>query len=643
MKRAVSLFCFLAFLPVCFAQSNDPILMKIAGKDVTKSEFEYVWNKNNTKTALDKRSPGEYVDLFVNFKLKVAEAESQGIDTTQAFISELAGYRRQLIAPYLTDKEAEEALVKLCYDRFREYVEVSHLLLKVSSDATPEDTLRIYRKVMGLYQRILKGEDFAKLAEENSEDDSKKNGGYLGFTTGLRSVFPFENGIFNTPVGKYSVPFRTQFGYHIVKVISRRPANGGYRSAHIMKAVSAKASPEEQAAAKDSIFEIYNALKSGGDFTKFATQQSDDKVAAERNGEYGLKYCGSLPIEYEDNVYKLKVGDFSEPFHSKYGWHIVKALEFQPYPSMEKMRNEINGYISQNECSKAGRKSLVERLKKEYNYTFIKENFNAFVKAGEQLRATGDSAAIKALAVSEAPLFKIGEQSISQKSFAAALAQSPKASNNLGEAYANYVQGKILAYEDSHLESKYPEFGRLMQEYRDGLLLFEVSNREVWEKASQDTAGLANYFAENKDKYNWEKPHYKGFIILCANAAVAKKAKKIAGKLPADSLAVVLKRTFNNNSVTLVKVQRGLFAQGENVHVDFLAFKQAKPEETNKNFPKAFLKGYILQKGPESYTDVCGLVVSDYQNYLEEKWIQHLKGKYKVVIDKDVLNTVNKN
>ena len=643
MKKVVTLMFFSAFLSVCLAQNNDPVLMNIAGKDVTKSEFEYIWNKNNSNTTPDMKSLAEYVDLFINFKLKVAEAESQGIDTTQAFITELSGYRKQLITPYLTDKDAEEAMIKLCYDRLRQYTEVSHILLAVQPGASPEDTLKIYQKALALYKRALKGEDFAKLARENSDDGSKEDGGYLGYATGLRYVFPFENVAYNTPIGKIAAPIRSQFGYHIIKVLNRLDAGGKYRSAHIMKAVQPTATPEEKAAAKDSIFKIYKALQAGGDFTKFATTQSDDRGAAERGGEYGLMFCGSLPYEYESNVYKLKVGEFSAPFQSKYGWHIVKALEFQPYPPLAEMRNDITGFIAQDEVrTQVAKKSFIERVKKDYGFTLNKESFDQFVKAYDLARLKGDSSLVKGLSESMNPLFVLNGRNFSQKGFALAIAKKADAANNLTTAFDNYVGELALAYEDKNLEKKYPEFGHLMQEYRDGILLFEVSNREVWDKASQDTKGLEKYFKDSVDKYNWDKPHYKGFVISCANKDIAAKAKKMIKKMASDSISIVLKRTFNTDTTSVIKVEQGLFTQGENANVDFLAFKKTQPE-LDKKYPVAFLSGKVLAKGPESYTDVRGLVISDYQNFLEASWIKSLRAKYKVIVNKEVLNTVNKN
>jgi len=643
MKKVVTLVLFSAFLSVCLAQNNDPVLMNIAGKDVTKSEFEYIWNKNNSNTTPDMKSLDEYVNLFVNFKLKVAEAETQGIDTTQAFTSELNGYRKQLITPYMTDKAAEEAMIKLCYDRIREYTEVSHILVSVKPDATPEDTLKQYQKIMAIYKRALKGEDFAKLAKENSDDGSKEDGGYLGYTTGLHYVFPFENAAYLTPIGKISAPFRSQFGYHIVKVHNRVAAGGKFRSGHIMKMAPATASPEEKAAAKDSIFKIYKALQNGGDFTKFATTQSDDRGAAERGGEYALMFCGYLPYEYESAVYKLKVGEFSPPFQTKYGWHIVKALEFQPYPSLDEMRSDMAGAIAQDEArNQVAKTAFIERIKKEYNYSLVKESFDSFVKAYEALRLKGDSTLVKSLVQSAMPLFVMNGKDFSQSGFAQALAKKQGSANNLNQALDNYVGEKALVIEDSNLEKKYPEFGHLMQEYRDGILLFEVSSREVWDKASLDTKGLEKYFNDSITAYKWDKPRYKGFVISCATPLVAKNAQKMMKKLAVDSVSIVLKRTFNNDSTSLIKVEQGLFAEGENAQVDFLAFKKTKPE-ADKKYPVAFINGKVLAKGPESYTDVRGQVISDYQLFLETMWIKALRNKYKVIVYEDVLKTVNKN
>ena len=643
MKRTALLLCFSAYLAAGFAQVNDPVLLRIGNKDITKSEFEYSWNKNNTNSVQDKKSLDEYVNLYVNFKLKVAEAEAQGIDTTSAFLDELKGYRRQLIEPYFIDKDEEEALVKQVYDRIKEYVEVSNILLKVEPNASPQDTLKVYQNAMNIYRRAVKGENFANLAKQYSEDEvSKKDGGYLGFFTGCHLVYPLENVAYETPVGGIGKPVRTPSGYNIVKVLSRRTAPGQYNSSHIFKAVSSTASPKEQAAAKDTIFKIYDALKNGGDFKKLAIQRSDERVMASKNGEYGMMLCGSLPIEYENAVFSLKAGEYSAPFHSKYGWHIVKALELRPYPSLEKMRENINSVIAGDERAQMPKKSFIEKIMKAYNYTFYPENFDAFLKAFAPFKNSGGSVTFKSLTLPDAPLFTLGGKNFTQHQFFDFMVFRNAYRSDLNELYSAFVTDRVRSYEDTQLDKKYPEFGHLMQEYRDGILLFDVSNKEVWEKASKDTVGLKAFYAKNKTNYIWAKPHYRGFVIQCANASVASQAKKMIKKLPADSIAVVLKRTFNTDSTTLIKVDRGLFEQGENANVDALAFKKAKLEPKT-DFSEVFIKGYVVGKDPETYTDVYGLVTSDYQNYLETKWLDSLKGKYKVVVYKDVVNTVNKN
>lgn len=642
MKRTALLFCLTLGLTAAMAKDNEPILMTIGDKAITKSEFEYIWKKNNTNTTFDQQSFDEYVDLFVNFKLKVAEAEAQGLDTTKAFVDELEGYRKQLITPYLTDKEAEANLAKQTYDRIREYVESSHILLKVAPDATPEDTLVAWNKINDIYKQATSGKsDFADLARLFSEDGSKEQGGYLGFVTGFRFIYTFENVIYGTQAGQISAPVRTEFGYHIVKVHSRRQAPGRYRSAHIMK-MAAQGDAEANEAAKKAIFDLYNQLKGGADFAKLAQESSDDQGSSSRGGEYGALYCGSLPIEYEDAVYKLTPGNYSEPFQSSFGWHIVKALEFMPYPSQEEMMNDISSIINRDERAQEPQKALVAKLKRDYRYQVNEGTRTAFIQAYDKLRLTGDSAGVKQLRNASTTLFTIGSRQVPAATFAAYLAGKPLAGNNINKALEAFSQEEVLAYEDSRLEVKYPEFGHLMQEYRDGILLFEVSNREVWDKASLDTKGLEAYFKSNKSHYAWEKPRFKGFVVHCADKATAAGVKKLLRKVPADSVGVVLRRTFNTDTTMLVRVERGLYAQGDNGAVDSLMFKQVNTKKDNR-LPIPVLQGKLLKKGPEDYTDVRGLVVSDYQTYLEKQWLTTLRKKYPVSIDKAVAATVNKN
>lgn len=617
--------------------------MTIGDKKITKSEFQYIWNKNNTESSLEKQSLDEYVDLFVNFKLKVAEAEAQGLDKNKSFVDELNGYRRQLVAPYLTDKETEDRLVKLTYDRMREYVEVSHILVQVSPFATPEDTLKAWNKINDVYKRVIADKaDFAELATTYSDDVTKTQGGYIGFVTGIRFVYSFENGIYGTSTGAISQPFRTEYGYHIVKVHSRRPAYGRYKSAHIMIKVKESASSETQEVAKKAIYNVYDLLKKGGDFKKLAKQYSDDSSTSENGGDLGMIYCGSLPIEYEEAVFDLEKNTYSEPIKTKYGWHIIQVEEAESYPSLEMMREDINDIISKDERADEPRAVLVEKLKKEYGSSVDERMLHTINLAYDNLRLKKDSSAIKNLAMSNSRLFSIGKTTYSSKDFMAYLLAKPVLANNITKAFDGFVKDKVIAFEDAQLEKKYPEFGHLMQEYRDGLLLFEVSSKEVWDKASADEAGLKNYFEANKKSYTWEKPRFKGFLVECTSKEVAEKAKIRFGQLPADSIIPVLDREFNNESTMSLAIQRGLFEEGDNSVVDRQIFK-VTPTVVESNFPESFLEGKLLKNGPEELSDVMGLVISDYQNLLEKKWLETLQKKYSVSINQAVLKSVNNN
>ncbi|MDD4771107.1 MAG: peptidylprolyl isomerase [Bacteroidales bacterium] len=621
--------------------AQDPVLMQVADKKITKSEFEYIWNKNNSSNVLDKKSLEEYVDLFANFKRKVAEAESLGMDTTASFINELKGYRDQLAAPYLMDKSVEEALYKQTYNRIQTYVEASHILLRVADKASPEDTLVVFNKIQEIYRQLSEdGADFSEMARRFSEDGTRTQGGYLGYSTGFKYVSSFEDALYGCPVGQFTKPFRSAFGYHIAKVHDRKPAFGRYRSGHIMKLFPANADAEMKQAVKDSIFAIYAALKAGGDFTHFAVNRSDDRAAAEQGGVYGLMYCGSLPYAYERAVNELEIGAYSEPFQTNFGWHIVQALEKQPYPSMEELRSDIAGIINRDERALEPKRQFVEKLKYLYQFREVAGSLDDFIAAGERIRVHADSSLFRSLLISGKPLFQLAEHVKSQRDFAQYLNAQSNAFTHVLKQYDAFVQESVLKYEDLRLEYKYPEFRHLIQEYRDGILLFEISNQEVWDKASQDVEGLKKFFKKQKKDYAWSAPKYKGFVVRCANEEVKKAAEKLVRKLEADSVATVLARQFNTDSTRMVQIERGLYAAGEHSAVDALAFETVDLPE-NSDFPFVFLHGKMLKKGPESYEDVRGLVISDYQNELERRWLDTLKKKYPVQVNMEVLATVN--
>lgn len=657
----------LSFSVLGTTQANDPVLMKINDKEIKKSEFEYIYGKNNSSSSIDKKSLSEYLVLFQNFKLKVIEAEGKGIDTTKAFVNELAGYRKQLAQPYLTDKTVEDALALEAYNRMKENVEVSHILLRVPEDATSADTLAIYNKLIAYRNTLLaapakakKGakvkketpmtlkEKFEKLAVQVSEDPSKNdNKGYLGFVSAGMTVYPFEVAAYNTPIGQISMPIRTNYGYHLILVQSHRPDQGQVLTAHIMKSNRPKndsIKPEQaDADAHKAILEIYAKLKAGEKFEDLAKSSSDDTGSAQKGGELPWFGAGRMIKEFETTAFAMKSkGDFSEPFKTRFGWHIIQLKDKKGIDTFEAKKEEILTSISRDERANAGQNAVIERLKKEYNFAENKAALNAMSELAKSNFPT-DSTYLATVKTATQELFKLNGKPYTQAEYAAFLKTQPAGAKKSGSDfvtnnYKTFVKQAVLAYEDTQLEAKYPEFKNLMQEYHDGMLLFEISNNEVWEKASKDTEGLKKYFADNKTKYNWSAPKYKGMVIYCKDKETEKKAKAIIKKCSADTVVLTLRKTLND-SISRIKIDKGLFSKGENKAIDGKVFKGEEFVPESK-YPIVFVSGKLLKTGPEEFSDVRGLVTSDYQNYLEEKWLKELNQKYKIVVNEDVLKTV---
>jgi len=642
----ITLLAFLALSISLFAQAADPILMTINGKPVLKSEFEYIYNKNNTNNSLDKKTLEEYVDLFVNFKLKVEEAKKQGIDTTASFINELSGYRSQLTKPYLTDSKVDEALLQEAYNRSKEDVEVSHILIRVPQNAVPADTLKAWKEINSIWKRLQK-EEFAKVAKEVSQDQSaEQNGGYIGWISAFRTVYPFETTAYNTEVGTYSKPFRTAFGYHVVKVLGRRNSMGEILVSHIMIFTS-QGDEAANKKAKATIDSIYQRVKAGDDFGALAQKHSQDKGSSVKNGELPWFGTGRMVPEFETAAFALKnTGDISGPIQSAYGWHIIKLLDKKGLAPYDEIKADLERKVKRDERANKGQQSFVATLRKDYNYQVNATSLQEFTKL-LGTKTLNDSIFKLEAAKLDKPLLSFASKTYSQADFAKYLKKNSSsdktvASDIIAEKLTNFTDTELLAYEDSQLEKKHDDFRFLMQEYHDGILLFEVSNREVWDKASKDTEGLAKYFNENSADYTWEKPHFKGRIISCKDQDTFKAAKSIVQKSHNDSIDKYL-RTRLNDSIQYVKIDKGLYVQGENKAVDKYIFKTKEKFEAGKDYPFVFVTGKMLKNKPEDYTDVRGLVTADYQEYLEQEWIKALRAKYSVSVDQNVLKTVKKN
>lgn len=642
----IALLSFFALSVGSFAQTLDPVLMTINKKPVLKSEFEYIYNKNNTNNSLDKKTLDEYVDLFINFKLKVEEAKAQGIDTTKSFITELSGYRSQLAKPYLTDSQVDDAMLHEAYERSKEDVDVSHILIRIPQNATPADTLKAWDEINAIWKRLQK-ENFAKVAKEVSQDQSaEQNGGHIGWISAFRTVYPFETTAYNTAVGTYSEPVRTAFGYHIVKVHAHRNSLGEVLVSHIMIFTS-KDSEAQNKKAKATIDSLYQRVLDGDDFGALAKEYSQDKGSSIKNGELPWFGIGRMVPEFETAAFALKnKGDVSKPIQSAYGWHILKLIDKKGLGSFDEVKADLERKIKHDERGTRGQQAFLSKLRTEYDYKLNLANVQDFYKLATN-KKLNDSFFIAEAAKLDKPLFSFAEKNYTQADFANYLKKNPGTdktipSEMIDEKLNAFVDAELLAYEDSQLEKKYDDFRNLMEEYHDGILLFEVSNKEVWDKASKDTEGLSKYFKEHKADYTWEKPHFKGRVILCKDKETMKAAKSIVKQLANDSIDKYL-RIRLNDSIQHVKVEKGLFVPGENKVVDYLVFKTKDKYVPSIEFPYSFVSGKMLKNKPEDYTDVRGLVTADYQEFLEQEWIKALRAKYQVKVDQNVLKTVKKN
>ena len=654
MKKQALIFGVSLMSVVVTAQTKDPVIMQINGKDIKKSEFEYIYKKNNSEEVLDKKNLQEYVELFKNFKLKVAEAEAQGLDTTQAFHKELNDYRTQLARPYLSDFPVNEDLVKKEYERSSQYLQLSHILLGfaepgvMSNYVFPSDTLIAYKKAEAIRKRFLKGEKFDKLVLENSEDERSKNNaaqpGFIGWITAMQLPEQLENAAYGTSVAKMTVPARSAFGYHLIKVDDKRQDPGQIRASHILIMCPSDADVVTVSDAEQKVDSIYQAAINGSDFAELAKEYSQDPGSGSRGGDLSWFGFGAMVPEFQDAAFALaNIGDISKPVRSQFGYHIIKLTDRKGSPSYEEKRKEIISRLERTDRLSELRIPAVEMLKKSNGFSSDENNYKMLYEKANTVYPS-DSSYIASFEKDNSVLFVTGDKPYTIADFISFVKNNPNSyfrlsTELLKDKLNAFEYSSLVAAEDKNLENKYPDFRNLMNEYRDGILLFEVSNNEVWEKASKDTIGLSTYFEANRAEYTWDKPHYKGYVVSCKDEKTMKKMKKQVSKLDADAAANFIVKNYNSGDAVNARLDKGLFTPGDNAFVDELVFKTGKVAEPKKDYPYSFVIGKLLD-APEKYTDVRGLVITDYQNYLEKEWIEKLNAKFPVTIYQDVVNSV---
>ena len=647
---------FSSFNVLAQEQSNDdPVLITIAGKGVTLSEFETIYRKNNSQQgAAEPKSLDEYVTLFVNFKLKVKEAEEMGLDTTVAFKNELTGYRKQLAQPYLIDKEVNEKLIKEAHERMQWDVNASHILIKLNLDASPKDTLDTYNKIMNYRKRLVKGEQFNKVADEIKKLDNKDIlAESLGFFTAFQMVYPFETAAYSTTIGETSMPIRTRFGYHVVKVFDKRPARGQIKVAHIMVKAGEKDNEEQKQKAKAKIDEIYQKVKAGEDFSQLAKLYSDDINTGKKGGNlpwFGVGPKG-YPIEFEDASFTLKeIGDISEPVLTKYGWHIIKKIDVKKTGSFEETKAELKNKVARDRRATMSRKSLIGKIKQDYGYNpnmgavkaFYGKIDNSYFEgkwSPEKLEGMD-----KTIFTFEDTKYGNNKQEYTQADFAKYLndrrrrQETVEAKPYIDQMFEKFVGEACVKFEENNLENKYPAFRALMQEYRDGILLFDLMDKKVWSKAVTDTVGLREYYEKNTNNFMW-KERVDATVYTCTNEEVAKKARTLAKKKVKKGLTEKdIREQLNVDSQLNAKIESGKFLKGDNDLVDKVEWTPGISDNMTKDDKIVFVVvNEKLAPLPKTLVEAKGLVTAEYQQWLENEWISELQKKYEVHVDREVL------
>ncbi len=667
MKKIVVLLTLFVLSLCSVAQTDNDVVIEVAGEKITKEAFLKMYNKNNlTPGKIDKNDLDAYLELYINYKLKLLQAKELGLDTIPSYLEEVDKYRQQLIIPYLNDAEVTQSLIEEAYERTKTFVRASHILISLPENANPADTLNAYNKAMSIRERALKGEDFNALAKQYSDDPSAKdrkeqnyrgNGGELGYFTSMTMIYPFENACYSMEVGEISLPIKTRFGYHIIKLTDKIPAFfSTFDVAHIWVGIDKR--PEQES--KAIIDDVYAKIQEGQiTFDSLVKLYSDDKSTASVGGVLKNQKVNTVPANYIEEASKLKIGEVSTPFKTAFGWHIIKPVSYKAIPSLEQQRKTIEDRISKDERSFKSLESFESKAKLEYGFVEDKDGLKEIEKilTDSVFNATW---IIPTEFSDNTELFRIGDFSFTINDFAKEIEKHQRIQpaeyipTYIEKVYNTVVLEQVVNYADSKLEEKFPELKAEIQEFSDGVLIFSITDRMVWNKSLIDTLGLQTYFEANKQKYNWEK---RVSTTLWSVEAAEKDKSKIE-KLLKKSIAKSWTNEETKEKLSKkLKIKEGIdkkivykwgkYEKGDNKTVDALLWSDTsqvkgtiKSQETkNKKLTFLVLDSWVDDE-PKELDDCKGLVTSDYQVFLEQQWISDLRTKYQYKIYRDVYDTI---
>lgn len=620
--------------------AKDPVIMTINGVDVPQSEFEYLYNKNSQQQ-INPQTIEEYMDMFQLYKMKVADAIAEGIDTLPNFKKEMAQYREELAAPYMVDSVYLNKLVDEAYARSLKEVDTKHIMLFKTRDASRNMELRAL--IDSLKGVLDNGGNFEELARKYSQDrSSNSRGGSMGYIVAGVYPYSFEKAAYSLSEGEISDVVESPVGYHILKVGKSRDARGKVKASHILKLTQPGRDPAIAKAAIDSLYAVVKADPSK--FAEVARQYSDDKGSARQGGSLSWFGTGEMIAEFDSVAFAMPVKTISEPFATSYGYHIIYKEDAQGPLNKEQVKKVqlMRMGNPQDERFKMIRENRNSNLAKRFKG---KLNENALTVLRNEMKNQGlDSAFfVKAAAepVASLVIFEVNGKPAKAGEFVSSFDKVRQSNPELAEQIFNdnlnsRYEAALLEAEENYLEKNVPDYRNLLKEYTDGSLLYEVSVRKVWDKAAKDTEGLARYFKAHKDNYKWTEPRVKGVFVQTKNDSLATVIKERVKNLSPEEMVETLRKDFRGE----IAVEKILIAKGGNPMVDYVAFGGPKVESSSQSLPVFFMIGERILTAPEEVSDVKGQVTSDYQNEFQAAWEKELRKKYPVTVNKKVLKKV---
>jgi peptidyl-prolyl cis-trans isomerase SurA len=646
MKKVVLIFCLLLFSHSFFGQT----LVRYGNQSISRNEFLTAFRKNNIQVKATDKSYRDYLELYIRYRLKVQAALDLKLDTLPGQVTELQNFKSQIVDQFTNDESSLNQMAKEAFTRSQHDLRISYIFVASPKNASPADTAKAWKKIQAAYRDLKNGKDFGETAAQYSEDPfAKTNKGDLDFITVFDLPYAMETVAYHTAKGKFSPAFRIGSGYVIIKKMAERPAFGRIHAAQILIAFPYQANDAAKAETKKRADSIYQAVSNGADFAELARKFSGDNLSYQLGGslpEFGI---GKYEKGFENAAFDLKKdGDISEPYASIFGYHIIKRVKRIPVPAVanQKYLDELKERIKTDPRIAVSRSQMLQTILK-------KTQFKEFIPPGNQLWDYTDSILqnkkpAQNSGINETDvLFQFPDKKYSVGDWIAyrkSIKSSPNLTNGKTptEILAVYRQVTAFDYYKQHLEKYNPAFAAQVNEFRDGNLLFEIMQRKIWNRSAADSVGLKKYFEKHEKSY-WWKPGAEAIIFNVSNQASAKKLAEaikkdvnnwrkdvdsLGGQIQADSGRFELKQIPGNKAV------------GQGGLTEFISASSLN----NKDNPVQF--AYIIREysssSPRTFGEARGLVINDYQNELENNWIEELKKKYPVTINEVVFKSLPK-